>query len=278
MKILCKKSLSLFLAVLLLFSLFTFAPTSAYAKSGVSTTKAVYLKNKKTYKKYDLNGDGRADKIKVRYKTYAQADDGVAHAYVYINGKKRKTFTGGAQVKVRLIAPTKKKVFIVPEYRYKGGTADAYIYRYKNKKVKKCRRDSIYYPFSAGKITKVSKNRIYLKVSTTDYERGLIEDNYKFPASFKLIYKINGYKIKRKSDFLKAYNNSYFVHKDFTTSEDPEYKNYDGIRVKINETVKITRCYVLNGYNASYEIECDDGERGWIVDDDFANGENPYLY
>ena len=278
MKNYCKKSLSLFLAVLLLFSLFTFAPTSAYAKSGVSTTKAVFLKNKKTYSRYDLNGDGRADKIKVRYKTYAQASDGIAHAYVYINGKKRKTFTGGAQVKVRLIAPTKKKVFIVPEYRYKGGTAAAYLYRYKNKKVKKCRRDSIYYPFSAGKITKVSKNRIYLKVSTTDYERALIEDNDKYPASFKLIYKINGYKVKRKSDFLKAYDNTYFGKKNFVTSEDCEYKNKDGIHVKINDTLKITRCYVLNGYTASFEIENEYGERGWIVDDDLGAYKTPYLY
>ncbi len=273
-----KKIFSLFLAVMMLFSMASFSNVSAYAKSGKSTKSAVYLKHNTTYSSYDITGNGKADKIKVKYMSYVKTSDGVGHASVYINGKRKKIFRGGCTVKVRLIAPTKKKVFLAVEYRYKDAVFDAYLYRYSSGKFKKIYSNSIYYPFSGGKITKVSSSTISVEATTTKYDNGLFPADYSCNASFMVYYSINGYKISRKSKFLKASGyNDFYADKDFWTSSTYSYNDMDGTYFSTDDLVTITRCHINGNYEVAYELEDWYGNKGWIFSSDF-DWDYPYLH
>ena len=270
------RSFSLFLALIMLFSTVLVADFGAYAKAGKATTSAVYLSHKKTYSSYDITGNGKADKIKVNYLSAVKTSDGVGHASVYVNGKKKRVFKGGNSVKVRLIAPTKKKVFLVVEYNYKDGIYEAFLYRYSSGKFKKIYSNSIYYPFSSGKITKVSSDTISVKATTTKYDNGLFPSDYSCAASFKIYYSINKYKISRKSRYLTAYDNYFYAKKDFWTSSGYDYNDESGIYFETNDLVKIRRCHINGNYDVSFELENWDGNTGWIFSSDF-DWEDPYL-
>lgn len=272
-----KKSLSILLVVLTLISVTFIAPVPALAKAGASTKKAIQLKNNTTYKKYDINGDGKADKIRVVYKTYNLDRDETAKATIYINGKKKKVFTSGYAVTVYLIAPTSKKVYLIVDYYYKDAVSDAYVYRYTKGKFKKCRSGSIYEPFSYGKVTSVTKNSLSLKISTGKYERGLIDDYYGKPVSFKVDYGIKNHKFTLKSKLLSAYSNSYTAKRSFSTSSTYTTNDYKGCYVRAGSKVSITHCYISGDYEVAFKISCN-GSTGWLVNSDgFSDGEYPLL-
>ena len=156
--------------------------------------------------------------------------------------------------------------------------ADAYLYRYKNKKVKKINSRSIYAPFSGGKITKVTKNSFTVKAYTTKYDNGYIYDAAQNGPSFRINFSINGYKIKRKSKYLKTY--SYFqcsTFKDFWTSTEKTYNNYNGPNMYADEGITIIQAYAYDDYSYSLQIEDDYGNKGWVIDEE-NDWDNPYFY
>ncbi len=263
-----KKKIALLLAIITVVISLCVSPVTVYAKTGATTKKAVHLKDNKTYKKYDVTGDGKADKIKVKFKTYVNSKSGSGEATVYVNGKKIRKFSGGAAVDISLVAPTKKLTFIIADYHYKGGGNEAAAYRYVKGKFKKANSGNLYKPLTFGEVSKNTKSEIYVKVFTGRYEWGLFEDAYETELPFTAIYKIKSKKLVLKSKQFKAKSNSVTANKSFYLSSAPEYNDYDGPYVSKNETAQILALKLVKNadgyYEASYKISVD-GENGWLT-------------
>lgn len=272
-----RKSLALLLSFIFIFPSFTLLPLTAQAKSGATTKKAVYLKENKTYRQYDVTGDGKADRIKVKCSSYYYSESGNGETAIYVNGKKRKKFSDGAAVDLYLVAMTKKLSYIIAISQYKGGDASAAAYRYVNGRFKKANAGELGKVLTFERIKKNTKNELYVEITTGRYEQDIFEDEAFQP--FTAVYKVKNKKLVLKSNVMKAKSNSYTANDNFYLSSNPYSNDYNGPFVSYGDKVKILSLRVVKKegyYTPSYKISVN-GKKGWLTPEHKSYDGTPFL-
>ena len=280
--------LSVLLVLITVFTCFTAMPITAQAKSGTATTKAIHLKDKKTYKKYDVNGDGKADRLKLRYVAYSNPKNTRGNSYVdvYINGKKKQVIEGARGIDVYLIAPTKKKVFLIVKEGYFGGWR-SYAYSYRKGKFRLARKQCIGEEiFDDVNVKTVNKSGFTAKITSGKHAWSLTagEDGEHYSAaslSFALEYKFSGKKVKLASRYGTAKNNKVWANKSFSTHSSPTEMDYSGAYITSGDELNVSKIYIAKNRTISLCVETPDGQfLGWVIDDqNFCDpGGTPYFY
>ena len=140
-----RKGIFVLLLSVLLMAAAVCSDTVSAAVKTAGGAKAYTLKLNKTYKKYDITGDGKADKILV--KADVNSEGYISTMTVRVNGKNSltKTYYEGpdagnsvlrAYPQVVLIRLKNKKPFLYIHFStYNGYYAGGWVYRYKSKKL-----------------------------------------------------------------------------------------------------------------------------------------------
>lgn len=263
--------LILFLAAILCtLAAISAVPRRADAKAGKTTKKAVSLAPGKTYKSYDVTGDGKADKLKYTSKHYSEgtASGNVEYTF-FVNGKKKQIIEAGRGGGVWLMAPAKNQSFLVVGWGMFGASGPS-VYKYKNGKFRSC-----YKKFLGEDVLdyaepyKVAKTGFSVIISAGKHQRDVVEPSYELSheyPSFVINYKIKNGKISLKSRYGKAVGeNTYTVEKPFNTSTKAAVNGYDGPMTRLGDSVKLTRIYIRKDGTVAYEAVINGTETGWIT-------------
>lgn len=266
------KSFLFVTAVLCALTVLSAVPMQADAKAGKTTKKAVSLTPGKTYKKYDVTGDGKADKLKYTSKHYSEGtESGNVEYTIFVNGKKKQIIEAGRGGGVWLMAPKKNRSYLVVDWGMFGASG-ASIYKYKNGKFRSC-----YKKFLGEDVLdysepyKVSKNGFSVIISAGKHQRDIVTpDDYNYDheyPSFVVNYKISKKgKISLKSRYGKAKGkNTYTVEKPFNTSKKASVDGYDGPMTRLGDSVQLTRIYLRKDGTVAYEAKINGSKKGWIT-------------
>ena len=268
-----KKILQSATVLVLIVSLFL--PFQSFAATaGTTTKKPVELKDGKTYSKYDIDGDGKADKIKVVY----THESGEGFASIYLKGKlvqKISLIRGGS---VHLMAPSAKKVFLLMEKgQFGANIMDAY--KYSGKKFK-----CVYSNLGESVLDYVvpysnSSSLISVKCMNGKHNQNIFSTEGK-GISFRVKYKIDGSKLSLKTRICPIIGNKTFTAvKAFKTSSAYSKVNKKGVSVKAGQTVKVTKVRLIKKdglFSAAYLIDVN-GKTGWILESQFTTPFDPIL-
>ena len=181
-----KRILILTLAVLMTAAAALSDTVSAAVKTA-GGAKAYTLKLNKTYRKYDITGDGKADKILV--KADVNSEGYISTMSVRVNGKNclTKTYYEGPDVnnsvlraypQVVLFRLKNKKPFLYIHFStYNGYYAGGWVYRYKSKKLQQIVATStLIQKYMAANpntwrayeiLSKVSGNQVWFTIGST---------------------------------------------------------------------------------------------------------------
>ncbi len=266
---------------LLLFVCFACLPVSVHAAKGKTTKKPVSITYGKTYKSYDITGNGKADKFKVTYTSSQYSSNGEAYCTIYVNGKKKKTITMVRGGDVYLMAPTSKRVYLAVK-AYGFSFNHLWMYRYSGSKIK-CvygKQNSLgKLMFDGASVIKNTKSKFTVRMDSGKHQGWLFEYDSDARGSYNLNYKFNNGKPKLVSNYgTPVGNTKYYAWKSFYLSTSPKEKDSDGAYVEYDDSLNITRYYVGNKYMLSVEVETPSGEKGWIVETSDDGYDSPYLY
>lgn len=220
----------------------------------------VELKEDVVYTDYDITGDGTADELRVEYRSYHETGYGTGETYIFVNGEKVQTFSGGATVWMYLLTPEKNNVFLSPLYHFKGGAKSISICKYKNGVFEECMDEDVFHLTQAG-ITGATKGCITAEVNTFKYEAWLVSTET--TLSFEALYDVNGDRAVLRSHLLEACGKyDLIANKSFTASSSCYENDGAGCFISEGDKVRITGCYIED-LTVSFEIECK-GQTGWV--------------
>lgn len=226
---------------LLFFILIVLLSVPAYA----STTKT--LKQGKTYKSLDFNGDGKKDSFKYKYDGRYGANSG--KATITLNGRSQKIFAARG-LAVNYYKYSRKQIYLfIYTHQYGGGTM--MVYRYKGNKLVKVNRSlaqmaSPSFHHASGKYVYLEESP-YHQNQIASLKEAEIGSEYGYITSFLVKYKLNTKKRKislasRYADTLKPYP-LIFAGTTFTTSSSPTSINSRGLVLHNGDYVELVQAY-----------------------------------
>ncbi|MBO6163483.1 MAG: hypothetical protein J6N77_00380 [Lachnospiraceae bacterium] len=254
-------------------------PGTAQAKAGKTTKAPVELKSGKKYKSYDITGDGKADKLKIKYVTAEKSSTGEAYAKVYVNGKKKATFKMLKGGFIYLIAPTSKNVFLMVD-SYGFGFNSVNLYSWKSGKFRSAYKNSLgeneldhigTYKLSKKELSMlvvVGKHQNFINIETHD-------------PGFIVKYKIKKGKVTLKSRYAKIrddYECIATAQYAWQMSSSPKENDEKGPSLVGGGKYKVLRMYISKTGKPSFELESEDGKKGWVTYDMYTEYEKPLLY
>lgn len=236
-------------------------------------TSFICLKGNKVYKSFDVNNDGKKDKVKIK-KTHHSAD-GSNSIKIYVNGR-QVIKTGKRKGINAYIFAQGKKAIIITQTFYLGGASDMKSYSYYSRKYhgKKLEIPGCYY-HSVRK----SGNRLVVEAQpkfgswTNTFERF-----NRMPFSSQQEYVLKSGKLRKVSKYPSLKKNTWFPRETISTTYFFAWESFRaantlstinnkvGIKVNVGDTVLFKSMVYKNGYYY-YKIEVN-GNTGWIKDSD----------
>ncbi len=268
MKIIKKYILAI--ATVLLAACFLTIPTEAAGKKVKNPTK-VTLKANKTYDKYDVTGDGRADTIKIRikkdeYDTYYSLKIAVNEKTRY---EMKEEFSSFWDYEFVLYTLKNGKPFLsINTYLNNGDGPLNGLFQYKSGKMKQVADFNTFlsgnwkYGYhSNGRVLNVKGNSIYTEQGLMGYTLGVfdVEIRYEYKAG-TLRRSSNNYKFTFINGDGKS-KNLFKTGKKLTVYKSASAKK-KAFTVKTGKYVRVTKCY-HNGKVMRYKIKYGN-KYGWI--------------
>ena len=241
------------------FSTWSPAKTVNIYKAGAITKAELPLENGKTYKDYDVTGNGKADTVVCRY---GQTANHLPTVTVLVNGKEAYYSVSGAKgIQMYLFAPASKQCyFVLRDLSVHGGNSDTFL-RYAGTTLVPVNQDiAVQSHFlTAHKDYKRLDAQTFSAVLSSGYDNRDLVDAGSKPLAFLLKYKAdkNGISLASKyGDAIKA--TTYHANKTLTAydsalSKTKAYTIYKGDAVKITR-VYLKICKAGDGY--TYCKEC----------------------
>lgn len=227
--------------VLFLFILVALLSVPVYS----STTKA--LKQGKTYKSLDFNGDGKKDSFKYKYDGKYGVNGG--KATFTFNGHSQKIFVARG-LTVNYMKYSKKQIYLfIYMHQYGGGTM--MVYRYKGNKLVKvngsiAQMASPSFHHTSGKYVYI-KESPYHQDHIASLKEAEIGSEYGYITSFLVKYQLNTKKrnfslASRYADTLKPYPLKY-VGDIYATSSNPISIDSNGLVLHYGDNVELVQAY-----------------------------------
>ncbi|MDO4400851.1 MAG: hypothetical protein Q4D27_07885 [Coriobacteriia bacterium] len=244
-----------------------------------------YTATSKTIKKYDITGDKKADKIKI--KVSGAKDDGYGTFFtkalvVYVNGKKLKTIPSkngeGFTASVQLLTLKNGKSFLYVEYYGNNEDGTYALYQYRSGKIKTILTDSDIPAACCTHHHKIDSikplsNKIVMTYAPQTYFAAFTYIKYSFPYSSKLktLNLGNGKKLAKVGTVYtgKNYSTGKYFQEELTASiEMPAYTtkglSTKAFTVKEGQTVTFKKAYVNKSKKLlAYYVTCE-GKSGWL--------------
>lgn len=246
-------------------------PVSAQAAVTLKTLKA-----DKTVKSYDFTGNGKKDKIRIKF-TNNYMTQGSYDYTVYLNGKKMFT-TGSPRGCMFYYCRMNNVPFLIEADHFAGGANTYSVYRYSGKKLKCINADMEKgVGFYLNSTLKKSGNKLYIESSPkffSEYENPFVGmDLDKMKARTTFVYKSG--KIQLSSRMAKIVGTlSFRANREFATSRTPTApENKNGVYITYQDTITVDRVYFSNDNNWTVYFRVNrDGETGWFPVDQYSKG------
>ena len=242
-----------------------FVPIQSQAASG-SIKK---LKAEKTYKSYDVTGNGKKDTIKITQSGYN--GDMYKSFKISINGKKAYSYTereypGFYEVEAKLITLSNNKKFLfVNSYSWDGDSTICAIFKYKSGKLKKVVDFVKYYQkygyHGGADVTGVAGNSIKVKFWTVNYSIGL--------SDYQMTFRYKGGTLKQDKTKAKLINGwrdgnktkRFTINKSIKAYTSPT-SGTTAFKLKYGDVITIDQVRVTSS-KMMFRVKC--GSRtGWI--------------
>lgn len=244
-------------AVLALLCMTLMLGLSVQAKA--ANPKSVSLKTGTVYTKYDITGDGKADKIRI-----VKSSDNRS-LYIYINDKVAYSFVNqncNGSVFVKLYTLKNRKVIVyVAAYQDGGGGPVCALFRYKSGKLKKLTDFQSFFPYgneASGQVTKVSGNTLRITVTSMSWALGSVDMQY------TLKYK-NGTLVptSRTGKVIGYRSQSWLTAKKNIQLYTGAASSKKAFVLKKGTLAKVTNCYIKKT-NVRFKIKLANGKTGWL--------------
>ena len=248
----------LLLGVLLIF------PIKVSAKN----PKEVTLKPGKTYKKYDITGDKKKDKITVKLSSDKKNPSVKMKTAVYVNGKKvysKKGYCYGATAKIYTLKNKKPFLYLYSWADNGDGPVNA-LFQYKSKKLKKVinfqtlfgSKYGTYGTHPGGSVVKVKGNTVTASFDLMSWTIGF--------SSYEYQYKYKKGTLRRTSSTGKVItslpNNSATAKKNIKVYKTAKIRSSYSV-LKRGQKVQFIKAYV-KGKNHFLKIRMSNKKTGWI--------------
>lgn len=224
--------------------------------------KKASLKSGKTYTKYDITGDGKADSIRIVKSGGDQYYK--SNLSIYVNNAVAYSFTDEFyyDVDVKLYTLKNKKVIV-----YVYAESDNYdgpvcgLFRYKNGQLNKLVDLQSFYPYgmhSFGEVTKVSGNTLQIKVFSMSWALGTVEMQYtlKYRNGTMVPSSKTGKVIGYKSESWLTAKKNIQLYTGAASSK-------KAFVLKKGVSAKVTSCYI-NKTNVRFKVRLSNGKTGWF--------------
>ena len=265
-----KLQLKLFTLILLVLFVVSFSSV-ANAKAGKTSKTQVLLDDNKEIYRYDVTGDGKADRVKATYNRVGTAAPNSAD--LYINRKLIQRIEFGRSGAIYILAPKKNQAFFAI-YTYPFNSTGLEIAQFRNGSLRSLNKN-VGVILDKREITKVSKNRITVVVSSGRHDNSYFMEGK--GASFTLYYNIIGNKIRLKSRYgAVTGGNEYTSLESFTTASRRSHVRTDGPYVTAGQTVYLKQVYIPANNIPVYEISVN-GVTGWINEKSTIGSFKPLL-
>ena len=226
--------------------------STTYAKA-----RLVSLKFNKTYKT-DITGDGKADRLKIVEKNIQADYPAQCHRIIYINGKKVADLQSYGTQPVYYYKTGTSNEYLIVGTHYKGGCTDYTVYHGRKNLTRIGVLPSDYF---TGKLSLSGNN---IKYNT--YAKG------GYITKYCVVSKVNNGRVSLASRNAKVTGRKYVTAQTaFRTYKSVNSTTPDGIRIRPNQKLKITKVYLkktFNYYYAPYYKVYVNGRYTWI---------NPYM-
>ncbi|MCC8067108.1 MAG: hypothetical protein LIO94_08420 [Clostridiales bacterium] len=237
--------------------------------SHAANPSVVSLSTDTVYKKYDITGDGKADKIKL--KMVEGSIEGYSAIKVYVNGslagKFKSEYTYYAVQDINLYTLDNGKVFLYISLRGDNSPVLCAFYQYKSGKLKKV--VDLYSLFSkygglngyyyAATITVQSGNKLKIEMPVQLYTTGMATITY------KCVYKSGTLKLSSKKGTVSVYNSSggtsLTANKKITAYKKAG-SSQKAFTIKAGSNVTIDKCWI-SGSKLYLRVRYN-GKYGWI--------------
>ncbi|MBS7008126.1 hypothetical protein [Anaerostipes sp.] len=249
---------------LMAFGLFLFSPVDVSAKN----PKEVTLKPGKTYKKYDITGDKKKDKILIKLTSHKNNPSIKMKTAVYVNGRKvysKKGYSYGITAKIYTLKNKKPFLYLNSWADNGDGPVNA-LFRYKSKKLKKVinfqtlfgSKYGTYGTHPGGSVVKVKGNTVTARFDLMSWTIG--------PSSYEYQYKYKKGTLKRTSSAGKVYTSL----NSSTATAKKNIKVYRTAKIsssftvlKKGQKVQFIKSYV-KGKHHFLKIRMSNKKTGWI--------------
>lgn len=239
-----------------------FLPSQAHAVTATSGAKVYKLSANTTYKKYDITGDRKADKILIRTTSDSYSKNGIS---VYVNGKRVLTKkTSFYSLTAQLIKLKNGKAFLYLYTPFDNGDADICgMYQMSGGKLKQvinCNKAPGYQygNHTGGSIIKASGNTVTIRFRVMSRFSGYTQMDY--------TYTYKSGTLKRNSNTGKLTvgttpNQTFKAKKNIAAYSSPSCASKT-FTIKTGQQVKFLKCY-FNGSVVRYQVSVN-GKTGWI--------------
>ena len=236
-----------FYLLVLIVSILFLLPGQALAAKGKTSSKPIEMQDGVTYKKYDITGDGKADRFMMKYVPSSESESGDAECHFYLKGKYIQTINCARGGNAYLLAASSKKVFLFVTSAYFGGESNQ-VYIYKNKKFKKAYSGSLGEDlFDYVAPVSVSSKKIKVKVIPGKHSQEIFSMDTE--PSFSFSYKIKGRKLVLASRTgTVSGQKKYTANLSFSTSKKNTKTKANGPYVKAGSVVRIKKIYIGKAY------------------------------
>ncbi len=252
--------------------------------AGAVTRQAVKLEDGKTYSNYDIDGDGKVDKFKVKYTGYAGGK--TPYISIYLNNRYLTQITQGAKGGYAyLMVPTQGKAYIAAQ-SYGFGFNSLWLYRYQNKRFVQAYQNSIgEEALDYAVPDKVWANGFSVNVSMGKHQTflgiGRLRSNGSYlepEATFRVNYKlVNGKAVlaSRTANVVGTYHAGKAQNQLRLSSCASIISNSKGPLLRKGEKGILTKIYINDrkqGYDrVSYQIKTSSGKYGWVTPSMYKN-------
>lgn len=260
-----------------------FLPVKVQA-AGKVTKQAIHLLGNHTYTGYDIDGDGKSDKIKVKYTSYQQSNGPCVTVLLntrYLTTIHQRAKGGDAY----LMVPTQGQAYLaVQNFGFGFNTLD--LYRYQNRRFVKAYQKSLGEEaldyavpdkvWSNGFSVNVSmgKHQTYLGIGRQDANGNYLDPEATFRVNYKLV-KGKAVLSSRGANAVGKYHAGKAQRQLRLSSTASHNSNNKGPLMKKGEKGILYKIYIntnKNGYTeTSYQIKTASGKYGWYTPSMYSN-------
>ena len=267
-----KKATSLFKVVMLFLAVVVCAgiakPQNAFAKNAKNPS-VVKLKLNQTYSKYDVTGDGKADKIRIGcYKNDEYCIEGLK---ITINGRTVLSKKNSLYYRLcaKLCTLQNGKVFLYVYNPYNNEDADiCALFQYQNGKLKKCIDMNKFYGsndlgyHTKGEVKSVKGNKITVEIYQQTYQLGGMSVTFDYKYSKGKLIK-DGIKAKKYQIWAYKENGSLTASRNMTVYQNVGCSS-KAFTLSTGQKIKILGVYCKSG-NMMIKIKrISDGKTGYL--------------